>query len=121
MLAIARMPACEALYDIIEQSQHDPCAACGYPKHDTDEQKVIIRAAQVILDRTGMGPRSTVEQVKQTDGDLDLELLTDEEMARMDFLLGELKTFKEGVRARLNALAYPSVGLLPAGSTEVVN
>lgn len=119
MLAQARMPACEALFDIIEQSQHDPCVTCGYPKHDSDEQKILIRAAQVILDRTGMGPRSTVDMVPQRDGDLDLDLLTDEETARLDFLLTELKTFKEGVRVRLNAIA--GIGTALAVPSEQVN
>jgi hypothetical protein len=115
MLAQARLPACEALFDIIDQWQAETCGTCGYPKTDTDTAKVIIRAAQVILDRTGVGPRATLEVTKQTDGDLDLDLLTDQEMARMDFLLAELKALKDGVRVRLGLGAQPHVvSVLPA-------
>lgn len=101
MLAQARLPACEALFEIIDQWHETMCATCGYPSGDVDTQKVILRAAQLILDRTGMGPRSTVEMVPQKDGDLDLELMTDEEMAQLDLLLGQVKDLKDRVRLRL--------------------
>lgn len=102
MLAQARLPACEALFTIIDQWSEDTCSTCGFPKQgDVDTTKMIIRASQVILDRTGVGPRSTIETVPQKDGDLDFDLLTEDEMARLDFLLTELKEFKTQVRARI--------------------
>lgn len=113
MLAQSRLPACEALYEIIDNWQRDTCPTCLHPSGDIDKQKVIIRAAQVILDRSGLGPRATIEVAKQTDGDLDLDLMTDEEMTRLDFLLTELKTFKESVRVRLNAIADLTPTALP--------
>jgi hypothetical protein len=112
MLAQARLPACEALYDIIEGWQRDRCAVCGYPSNDTDMLKTIIRAAQVILDRSGLGPRATLEVAKQTDGDLNLDLLTDEELAEMDGLLAQMKHLKDRIHARLHAaqgLPLPSL------------
>ena len=108
MLAQARLPACEALYEIIDTWQRAECAICHHPSADVDMLKTIIRAAQVILDRTGVGPRSTVEVTKQSDGDLDLDLLTDVEMEQLDLLLGQLKDFKQGVRVRL--------GMVPVGT-----
>lgn len=109
MLAQARLPACEALFLIIDRWHEATCATCGFPAGDIDTSKMIIRAAQVILDRTGIGPRSTVETVAQKDGDLDLDLMTDDEMARLDFLLNEVKALKTGVRARLAQIAHPDV------------
>src|SRR4051812_22819568 len=49
-LAVARMPAIEALLMIVEQFLEVTCATCGYPRHDSDEQRVVVRAAQTILD-----------------------------------------------------------------------
>jgi hypothetical protein len=122
MLAQARMPACEALYDIIERYQLATCPTCLLPTGDIDQQKVIIRAAQVILDRSGMGPRSTVEHTKQTDGDLDLELLTDAEMQEMDLHLTALKELKTRVRQRLGMLPTPAPALAPeAGADDFIN
>lgn len=100
-LAQARLPACEALFDIIEKWDRARCPTCGFPSGDTDVQKVIIRAAQVILDRTGLGPRATLELAKQSDGDLDLDLLTDAEMAELDALLGQVRTLKTQIKMRL--------------------
>lgn len=117
MLAQARLPACEALFDIIDSWQRDVCPTCEFPKSDVDTSKMIIRAAQVILDRSGVGPRAVLEVVKQTDGDLDLDLLTNDEMARLDYLLGEVKTLKENIRLRLATL--PGMNMLPATSDTV--
>lgn len=111
-LAQARLPACEALFDIIERYDHTTCVTCGYPSGDTDQQKVILRAAQIILDRTGLGPRATLELARQTDGDLDLDLLTEGEMAELDRLLTEVRDLKTKIKFRLGmvpAAVQPSV------------
>jgi hypothetical protein len=110
MLAQARLPACEALFDIIDMWERTTCAACGFPSGDVGMLKTIIRAAQVILDRSGMGPRATVEMVHQTDGDLDLEMLTEPEMEELDGLLTQVKELKARIHFRLGTLA----GTLPA-------
>lgn len=107
MLAQARLPACEALFEIIDTWSREVCAVCNHPSADIDQMKVIIRAAQVILDRSGLGPRATVEITKQTDGDLDFDLLTDGEMAEMDRLLGEIKELKARIRLRLDHIVNP--------------
>lgn len=115
MLAQARLPACEALFTILEDWQRDTCPSCGFPAaNSVDNQKVIIRAAQVILDRSGLGPRATIETVTQTDGDLNLDLLTDNEMGLLDYHLAQIKELKETVRARLNMIPGVLPPALPA-------
>lgn len=108
MLAQARLPACEALFEIIDTWSREVCPTCEHPSADIDQMKVIIRAAQVILDRSGLGPRATVEITKQSDGDLDLDLLTDGEMAEMDRLLEAIKELKSQIRLRLDHIAHPT-------------
>lgn len=108
MLAQARLPACEALYTIIEQHQSKPCGTCGFPSGDPQELKIILRACQVILDRSGMGPRSTVEMVPQSDGDENLDHWTVEEIANLDYLLEAMDDLKARVRLRLGALVAQS-------------
>lgn len=109
-----RLPAIDALFTIletmtaiVERFQEDPCAACGFPKGNVDEvskaANVAGRAAQVILDRTDVGPKTTLE-VKQTDGDFDLALLTDDERARMMSVLAEYASVKDEIRARLSGV-----------------
>lgn len=121
MLAQARLPACEVLYDIIDRFQADMCPACGHPSGDVDEIKAVTRAAQVILDRTGLGPRATLEVTRQSDGDLDLDLLTDDEVARLDYHLEQIKQLKSAVHDRLNGIAHPIAAALPAvGDIEAV-
>lgn len=117
-LAAMRFPAIEALQQIvqtltdqIEQLNSDVCTACGFPKGDIDDKEAITRACTsaaktcaMILDRTGLGPRATLE-VKQSDGDLDLNLLTESERSRMMEVLTTFESIKEEVRTRLNGLA----------------
>lgn len=116
-MAMLRMPAIEALHEVLElqltitrQFQENTCPTCGYPKGDTDELQaiakvisVIVRQAQTILDRTGIAPRAILE-VKQSDGDFDLKALTDDERSRMMALLGELRAVKEEVRRRIHGV-----------------
>lgn len=112
MLAQARLPACEVLYDIIDRFQAATCAACGHPSGDVDEIKAVTRAAQVILDRTGMGPRATLEVTRQSDGDFDFDLLLDDEVAQLDYLLGAIKQLKAKIHDRLNGIAHPTLAVL---------
>jgi len=119
MLAIARIPAIEGLFrayhtlnDLLDTFESPTCAACGIPNAFGVEAKTIMRACQalvrtcgIILDRTGIGPHSTLE-VKQSDGVLDLRLLTDEERATITGQLASLRETKERIKARLNSLAF---------------
>lgn len=118
-LAQARLPACEALYTIIERWATATCPTCGFPKGDNDETRSIIRAAQVILDRTGLGPHATLELVPQSDGDLNLDLMMDEERAEFAHLVNQFQRLKAAVKARLGMLPIPAA--LPAAvNTESV-
>jgi len=103
-LAFARMPAIESLYVICEQFLKTTCAACGYPSGDTDAQRAVIRAAQVVLDRTEMGPRSVLE-IKQSNGDFDIRHLNTDERARLARILAEMRQLKQDVQARLRVEA----------------
>lgn len=113
-MALLRMPAIEALYRVIEECSamidrflEPTCPTCGNPTADTDSQNAAIRAlavmsktAQTVLDRCDVGPKATLE-VKQSDGDFDLKMLTDDEKQRMMSALAEFKAVKEEARQRL--------------------
>ena len=99
-MAIARLPAIEALYSILEQHERNTCGACGYPRGDADEKRMIIQASKTILDRAGMGPHAVLELTQQTDGDLNLELLTDEERGQLIGHIHQIKAIKNAVRMR---------------------
>jgi hypothetical protein len=111
LMAQARMPAIEALYSIIDQFEKNPCGACGYPIGDSDEKRMVIKAAQTVLDRAGMGPHSTVSMTAQTDGDIDPALLTTDERGELLMHLAAIKEIKTRVRVRQqNILADPMAG-----------
>lgn len=100
MMAQARMPAIEALFRIIEQFEQNPCLTCGFPTGDTDEKRMIIQACRTILDRTGMGPTSTVNVAKQTDGDVDLTLLDELERQQLREHLTAVRALKNAAKER---------------------
>lgn len=120
-LALLRHPAIEALYKVMEslektidQFDDDTCATCGYPRGDAEEKEALIKACRslaqtcsMVLDRTGLGPRSSLE-VKTSDGTLDFKMLTEQERGEMMGLLAQLREFKQRVIARSNG-APPTV------------
>lgn len=129
-MALLRMPAIEGLYyvletcrDALEQWASNRCPTCGYPSGDLDtlhamskQAAVLAKTCQVVLDRTELGPRATLE-VKQVDGDLDLKLLTDQERERMMVALTEFERVKGDVRRRLMGTQSP---MDPDGKTITV-
>lgn len=116
-LALLRMPAIEGLFRVMEHTlvileQHAArtCPACTYPSGDVDEidavvknMLVITKTAQTILDRCDMGPKATLE-VKQGDGDMDINLLTDYERDELFSKLAAVRECKERFRRRLSGL-----------------
>lgn len=100
-LAIARMPAIEALHTIIHNWQTHTCPVCREPDPRAEALHPVIRAAQIILDRTGFGPRAVLEVQKPESADLDIAALTDDERQQLGNLLGQLRTLKGAIRARL--------------------
>lgn len=119
-LALARMPAIEALHDIVEQFAENPCAMCGYPIGDAEEKRMVIQAARAVLDRTGMGPHSVIELTKQTDGDIDLALMTEDERGQVLASLAVIREVKAAVRARQNTTA-PGSPLLGTSAASLMN
>ena len=57
-LARAALPAAEVMFDIIDRWQQTRCPTCGMPSGDPSP---VIRAAQIVLDRTGFGPSATMQ------------------------------------------------------------
>jgi hypothetical protein len=49
-------PAMEALHRIL--LRNPPCEVCG--RSDDDKNPVVVRAAQIVLDRCGFGPHATI-------------------------------------------------------------
>lgn len=96
----ARMPAIEALYTIIDQFNSNTCDTCGYPSGEAAVVRATIRACEVVLDRTGMPARSQVEVVSQSDGDLSLAMMNDDEKAELSMLISQLNSLKARVRER---------------------
>lgn len=114
LMAQCRMPAIEALFNILEQFESNMCATCGYPKGDTDEKRMIVRACQTILDRAGMGPHATLEIARQLDGDINLDAMEPDEKGELLALLAQVREIKQRVKARQQAvLAKPGTPELP--------
>jgi hypothetical protein len=121
MLAQARLPACEALYEIIETWSRKECALCGHPSGDTDMQRTIIRAAQVILDRTGMGPHAVLEITRQADGDLNLDMMSDAERSEFAAITSQFKALKQRVKQRLGMMPMLKVtAALPPSDDPII-
>ena len=129
-MALLRMPAIEGLYRVIEHmmvllEQHaaKTCPTCGYPSMDVDEMEavtktalVITKSAQTVLDRCDMGPKATLE-IKQGDGDLDINAMTDYERDELFTALATVRAVKESIRRRLSGITDavivpPAVGQL---------
>ncbi len=123
-LALLRMPAIEALHTsieqlmlIIEQFQADTCNVCGFPKGDADEKKLLVksctnvaRVASLVLDRTDVGPKATLD-VKQSDFDLDLRSLNAVQQQQLDTILAQYEALKADVQMTLHQSTF---GTLPA-------
>lgn len=102
LLIVARLPAIEALLDIVDQYNSETCAECGYPIHDVEEKRVIERVARTIFDRTGLPAKATIEVKDERKAeDMDLGLLTPAELAELDVLLAGMAALKVRVRDRL--------------------
>lgn len=117
-MALCRLPAIETLHRIIEQAESAiPCPTCGFPNNDTDEKRMLIQAARTVLDRTGMGASQTIELTAQTDGTLNLDLLSSAEKGELLGLLAQIREIKSRIRARqLGDGADPAAALIAASA-----
>lgn len=112
-LAFARMPAIEALHQMIEDWHGTACPTCGRPAQQVEILNPVIRACQIILDRTGFGPRATLEVAKPESAEFDVSLLTDSERGRLAAAIGVVRSLKAEIRARLAALPDEDAAPLP--------
>jgi len=76
-------PALEALYRALRVAP--PCETCG--RSDADRDPVTIRAAQLVLDRCGFGPQSTVQVVAPDNRFSDMTLTDIEEYLEHQLLI----------------------------------
>jgi hypothetical protein len=116
LLAVARIPAIEGLLDELDQYDEETCDTCGYPRHTLKERKYITGIRFRLLDRLGMGPRTTVDLVARRleDQPLDVTVLTDEEFEELGGLLAQLEQFKRRIRARLAPAGQLTIPSVPA-------
>jgi hypothetical protein len=117
LLAIARMPAIEVLIDELDQAQEHECPTCGYPARNLKYRKHIAAISFKLLDRTGFGPRSSIDLTAKAvdEHHIDVSQLTDAEFEELSQLLEALDVFKGKIDARQarNVLAPAPTGALP--------
>lgn len=123
LLAAARMPAVDALLTILDQHDADTCERCGFPNGSVDEKRMIVTTAKLVLDRTGLGPRATLDiNTKRHDDSEELiEAMTDDERETIAKLINQVNQMKQDVRRRINAtveVPLPTTRLLDSSSTE---
>lgn len=104
ILAVARMPAVEWILDELDRAHADTCVECGYPHHTLKERKRVDALAFKLLDRTGLGPRQTIDINKGKDNESEflLDQLNAEEKKIMAGLMMQLNELKARVRMRLS-------------------
>jgi len=117
MMAQCRLPAIENLFSILEQFAGNTCATCGFPIGDADEKRMIIRACQTVLDRAGMGPHSILEIARQTDGDINMDALLDQEKGELLALLAQIREIKARAKARQTTTVSNPEAVLPGNNT----
>src|SRR5262245_8186948 len=98
-------PAIDALLRVLDSG--DPCPHCGR----ADDMNVVAKAAQIVLDRCGFGPKATLEVERPKE---DLSLLSDDELAARAEALAlkarRLVIMKQGRLLPAPAEAEPPMG-----------
>jgi hypothetical protein len=87
-------PALDALLRALRTEP--ACVVCG--RSDADRDPVVIRAAQLVLDRTGFAPALTVRHVQAEDPYADFTL--DETIEKLDELRAEAVALRDEINAR---------------------
>jgi len=117
LLAIARMPAIEGILDEIDQSMEESCGTCGYPNGTLKYKKYIASLRWQLLNRTGFGPRSSIDLTAKAVDEhyLDVSQLSEQEFEELSVLLEALDVFKGKIASRQvrESLAIPSARALP--------
>ena len=86
-LAKAALPSAAALLDIVSSYGRERCDKCGQP---TGDPSPVIRAAQLILDRTGFHPTLTV-QTQTAEAPRHMAWIPHERLVQMNAWLEEAK------------------------------
>ena len=107
LLAMAE-PAVDVLFRAMT-SHGPPCEACG--RSDADRDPVVVRAAQIVLDRTGFGPSQhlTVSPAVSSSSPC-VEWMTDEQLAAMDAIFEDATRRMVGGEAKTNNSLEPVTG-----------
>ena len=93
-------PALDALFRVLK-SHGPPCEVCG--RSDADRDPVVVRAAQIVLDRTGFGPTQhlTVSPAVNPSSPC-VEWMTDEQLAAMDAIFADASRRMEAGEEKMN-------------------
>jgi len=89
-------PAFDALLRALG-SGGPPCALCG--RADSDRDPVVIRAAQIVLDRAGFHPSITVQHVEPANKYADLTV--DELIAHLEAMLEQARAMRDAEQRAL--------------------
>ncbi len=87
-LAVAAVPAAQVLFEVIHDYRSGACEHCGRP---TGDPGPVIRAAQIVLDRTGFHPSMTVNLKRQDPTPEWARYLTTDELTQMNTFIEEAK------------------------------
>lgn len=120
-LAVARMPAIEAVLDLLDQYNSQTCGTCGYPLHDVESKRTMLTAAKLVLDRTGLGPKATlqVNGPQADDTDALIEVMTVEQREEVAAIVARLDAIKAEVRARIARAQAQAAVALPGNVIDV--
>ena len=93
-------PAVDALFRVL-RPHGPPCEVCG--RSDADRDPVVVRAAQIVLDRTGFGPTQhlTVSPAVNSSSPC-VAWMTDEELAAMDAIFADASRRMEAGEEKMN-------------------
>lgn len=84
-----------------------PCQHCG--RSDADRDPVVVKACQLVLDRSGFHPSVTVQHVEAPDPYADLSI--DELIEKLEAMLDHTRAMRDADRAqpRLDAAVIEAV------------
>jgi hypothetical protein len=88
----ARVLAARVLLEVMDNWTADLCDTCGRPKGDPIP---VIRAAQLVLDRTGLGPTSTLTVDHATGGASYARWMTQEQARTVGEIVADSKARME--------------------------
>lgn len=116
-LAAAALPAAGVLFDIVDTWKRTACDKCGMP---TGDPSPVIRAAQIVLDRTGFGPSATLAIAPPPPKEPWAEWLTVEQAQVVTEFIADAKRRMRAGEPRpviIDAYVVPEEGLTPPEGT----